>query len=362
VFEADILSEPMSDFDDLQFWKDLDPQNMRGLIENLPEQMSAALEKTSSLIFPPCAGIGNILVTGLGGSAIGGDVVRSGLGERIAVPYAVNRDYRLPAYPDSRSLVIACSYSGNTEETLNAYQQALKARAHVLCITSGGRLASAAEREGNPIVPLPAGLPPRAALGCAVTALLVSLQKIGVIPDVSEPLKDTIQTLRKLRDLYRAEVPEAQNRAKAIARSLTGKLVVVYGSSAILDSAAYRWRSQIEENAKTLAVHHVLPEMNHNELVGWRFPKEILSRSAVIFLRDREDHPQVQRRFALTRELIEPLAGVIHELWTEGESRLSRIFSLMYLGDFTSLYLAALNEIDPTPVTVIEELKRKLSE
>ena len=351
----------MSVLDQRDRWESIDPQSMRSLLESFPDQVRVAAEKACNLSLPSVPNARNLIITGLGGSAIGGDVARSVLGESFPIPLIVNRDYRLPGFVASDSIVIACSYSGDTEETLSAYQDARRAHASIICITSGGRLAEVAKADGYPVITLPAGLPPRAAFGHSSFAVLGSIQALGLVPDLSDSFEETCRLVASLLDHYSSAVPEPENPAKRIARSLHGKIVAVYGSNGILDSAAARWRGQIEENAKNLAFHHVLPEMNHNELVGWLNPKQGLLDVGVVFLRDKGDHPQVQRRFDLTREVIEERAGAVHEVWSEGESQLARVFSVVYLSDFVSLYLAYLNNVDPTPVEAIEIFKKKLN-
>jgi glucose/mannose-6-phosphate isomerase len=335
---------------------------MRSLLESFPDQVRVAADKARNLSLPSVRNARNLVITGLGGSAIGGDVARSVLGESLPIPLIVNRDYRLPSFVASDSIVIACSYSGNTEETLSAYQDARRAHASIICITSGGRLAEVAKADGFLVITIPAGLPPRAAFGHLCFAVLSSIQALGLVADMSDSFDETCRLVASLLDRYSPAGPEVENLAKRIARSLHGKIVAVYGSNGILDSAAARWRGQIEENAKNLAFHHVLPEMNHNELVGWLNPEQGLLDVGVVFLRDKGDHPQVQHRFDLTREVIEERAGVVHEVWSEGESLLARVFSVVYLGDFVSLYLAYLNNVDPTPVETIETFKKRLSE
>ena len=349
----------MSLLDSRERCSGFDPNSMWSLIETFPSQIQAAGNMVQKLDLGPCPEVRNIVVTGLGGSAIGGDVVRSAANS-LGVPLLVNRDYLLPRFVDSLTLVLACSYSGNTEETLSAYAQAKRAQAHIVCITSGGRLAQLAGSDGYPIIALPGGLPPRSALGYSTVALLGVLGALDLLPNIDETLHETADLLESLRHKYGIDTAEAENQAKSMAQSFHGKIVAIYGSNGILDSAALRWRGQIEENAKNLALHHVLPEMNHNELVGWQFPAQVLKNLGVVFLRDRMDHPQVQRRFELTKEIVKVKAGVVHEVWSEGNSVLARIFSVIYLGDFVSLYLAYLNGIDPTPVPVIETLKQNL--
>jgi len=351
----------MSILDQTDRWASIDPQSMRLLLESFPEQVRAAWKAAQTISFAVTHKPRNIVVTGLGGSAIGGDIVRLVIGRELRVPLIVNRDYTLPGFIDSSSLVIACSYSGNTEETISTYQEAGQAKASTVCITSGGRLEAMARSDGCPVVSLPVGLPPRAALGHSLVLLLGTLQALHLIPDMTASLEETNELLSSLLGQYGSAIPEARNLAKRVARSLHGKIIAIYGSNAILDAAAYRWRTQIEENSKNLAFHHVLPEMNHNELVGWRFPEGIMRFIGVVLLRDKGDHPQVQRRFDLTQEIIRERAGALHEVWSEGESLLARILCTIYLGDFVSLYLAYLNDTDPTPVEVIEYLKRSLS-
>jgi len=210
------------------------------------------------------------------------------------------------------------------------------------------------------VIQLPAGLPPRAALGYSAVMLLGALSALGLTPDMSESLHETVNLLKVLVVKYGEENPTRENPAKEMAHSLHGRLVALYASSAILEPAAVRWRGQIEENAKNLAFHHLLPEMDHNELVGWEFPAEALRQIGVVFLRDRGDHSQVQRRFDLTKEIVARRSQVVHEVWSQGESLLARIFSVICLGDFVSFYLACLNEVDPTPVPAIETLKQRL--
>jgi glucose/mannose-6-phosphate isomerase len=334
---------------------------MRQLVAGFSAQFSAASERALRLELPAPGKVDSVVLTGLGGSAIGGDVVRIAIGDHLRVPFTVNRDYRLPHFVSGSTLVFACSYSGNTEETLNAYAEARRLGAQVICIASGGRLAARARTDGYPLIELPAGMQPRAALGFSSILLLGALRALGIVPDPAEALAETGSLLSDLAARYGLDVPESRNRAKSIARTLAGKVVAIYGSNGLLEPAAVRWRGQLEENAKNLSFHHLLPEMNHNELVGWRIPADALSRIAVVFLRDAGEHPQVRRRFEATVEAIRPMAAEVHEVWSEGRSLLARLFSVIYLGDYVSLYAAWLNGVDPTPVEAIEALKRKLA-
>ncbi len=350
----------MQPLDDTQFWERLDPGEMRRVVETFPEQIRKGAGIASAISFAAPSPIQSVVLAGLGGSAIGGDVVRSIVGDRLRVPFLVNRDYGLPAFVGPKVPVIASSYSGNTEETLSACRQAQGMRAPIICITSGGQLAELAQRDGWPLVLIPSGLQPRAALGYSTLAVLGCLRSLGLLADMAADIEETAGILDQLVARYGGPVPTESNTAKRMAVSIHGSIAAIYSSAGILDAAAVRWRAQIEENAKNLAFHHLLPEMNHNELVGWELPGAILRQIVVIMLRDRDEHPQVQKRFELTREILSAKAGALHQVWSQGESRLARIFSVMFTGDFVSLYLAGLNGVDPTPVKVIESLKRKL--
>ncbi len=350
----------MSVLDQMDHLASLDPKSMRQLIESWPMFVAGAARTVRTLSLPLPRPASCVLVSGMGGSAIGGDVVRAVAASSLKVPMLVVRGYGLPAFTDASSLVVVSSYSGNTEETLYSYEQARAAGAQIVCLTSGGQLASLAGKYGNPLLQLPAGMPPRTALGFSAIMLFGCLTAAGLLPDMSSHFEEAVVVLNGLVTRYGPGTPESKNPAKIIARSLWGNVVGIYASNGLLDPAAVRWRGQMEENAKNLAFHHVLPEMNHNELVGWELPAHVLQQIGVVFLRDRDDHPQNQRRFDLTREIVALKAAAVHEAWTEGESPLARIFSLICLGDFVSFYLACLNEVDPTPVPVIEMLKQKL--
>lgn len=351
----------MSILDQPEHCQSIDTKSMKALIESFPDQVKSAVQKSLGVSLNLKSDPKSLIVAGLGGSAIGGDLARSIAGPFLNMPLIVVRNYDLPGFVNASSLVFACSYSGNTEETISAYQQARRANAHIICITSGGKLKEMAMADSVPVLSLPAGLPPRAALGHSLMTLLTAMQSMKIIPNMADAIEETISLLSELREKYGLANPQASNTAKTLAYSLKDKIVAIYGSVGIMDAVAFRWRSQIEENAKNLAFHHNLPEMNHNELVGWQYPQEILRGIGVVFLRDKEDHPQIQRRFNLTRESIGDKAGVIHEVWSEGNSLLARVMSTIYLGDFLSLYLAYLNNVDPTPVKVIQYFKSKLS-
>jgi glucose/mannose-6-phosphate isomerase len=349
-------------FDNIQKLEQIDRSKMASLLYNLPEQCEEGIAIGQKANLTELHPITNILFTGLGGSAISGDLLRNYLYNELKIPLVVNRNYTVPSFVNASTLVIASSYSGNTEETLSAYDFAKKMEAQILCVTSGGKLAEQANQDGVPIITIPGGLPPRTAIGYSFYPALLALIQFGLVKDKSKDMAEAIVILKKLRDQYVPEVAIEQNPAKQIASQLFGKYAVVYASGDKFDSVVTRWRCQINENSKCLANSQVLPEMDHNEVVGWEVLKELMNKMQVIFIRDKEDHPQVQKRFQITRELIHDYADGITDIWTQGNSLLARLWSVIYLGDYVSYYLAILNEVDPTPVKKIDILKQKLAQ
>ncbi len=338
----------------------VDVSDMFSLIRDFPAQVreAAAIGKR---FHPPfrARGIANIVMTGLGGSAIGGDLLRSYLAGELDVPFMVNRHYVLPRFVGPKSLVIVSSYSGNTEETIAAHREATRRKARVLCISSGGMTGSLALRAKQPLITIPGGLPPRAALGYSFFPLLVALGRIGLIKSRPRDIAETVSLL-EAKSAELAVLDPAKNPALRLAEQLQGRIGIVYASTERFDAVATRWRGQMAENAKSLMFGHVLPDMNHNELVGWKALTSPMREMQVIFLRDHADHPRVQMRFEFTHRTIARMTDHLAEVWSEGTSLLARMFSLVYLGDWTSYYLAILHREDPTPVAVIDQLKAEL--
>jgi glucose/mannose-6-phosphate isomerase len=346
----------------LQQIQRLDSSDMLSLLTSFADQLGDAVEIVGKVhLTAHQGGIHNVLVTGMGGSAIGGDLLRDYLADVVDLPIVVNRGYHLPCFVGPSTLVFASSYSGDTEETLAACREALQRKSNIVAISSGGELAQLASQEGFPLIQIPRGYPPRAALGYSFVALLMSMSKMGLVGDQEENLGETQELIRRRAVEYGLTVPLAKNEAKEIALKLHGKLPFIYAWAQRLEAVAIRWRGQLAENAKQLSSHHLLPEMNHNEIVGWGAPRALGDQNlVVVFLRDRQEPSSIAKRTEITKELIGPSVAEIVEVWTTGASLLARLFSLLYLGDFVSLYLAALNGVDPTPVLRIEKLKRKL--
>jgi glucose/mannose-6-phosphate isomerase len=305
-------------------------------------------------------GIRSIVLCGMGGSAIAGDLLRSYLADELQVPFAVNRSYALPAYVARETLTILSSYSGNTEETIAAYQEALLRKSTVLCITTGGEAERLSQIHGHACIKVPPGLQPRAALGYSFFPLLTALVRMGFVKPRAVDIEETVAALKRAARIY-GDPASRKNRALKIAQHLHGKLPVLYSSAERFDAVNVRWRGQICENAKHLAFGHVLPEMNHNEIVGWKADPAMLKKMAVVFLRDAGTNQRIQRREEVTRKILRKKTPLVLEAWSEGTSLLTRMFSLVYLGDWVSYYLAILNNEDPTPVKVIDYLKGELA-
>lgn len=341
-----------------------DRSNMMGLIASFPRQCRVAKKIALAFTLPRSykKRYENIICTGLGGSAIGADIMRSYILDSAKTPLVVNRGYLLPAFVNSRSLVIVSSYSGNTEETISAYKDARSKGATIIAITSGGCLRKMSEADGCAVLAIPGGLPPRAALGYSSITLLTVLSKAGIVKDQSGRIDEAIAVMSRLQDeRIGFGVAQKDNIAKTVAVRLYDKYPVIYGAQDRIDAVVTRWRGQLAENAKTLASSHFFPEMNHNEIVGWDHPAEILKDCAVVILRDGGDHPRVAKRMDITEKLIRSRCASITEVHSSGKGLLARIFSLVYTGDFVSFYLAMLNRCDPTPVARITYLKKQLS-
>lgn len=339
---------------------------MAGLLKNFPRQIEDAVQIGKSFELPRSfrGPFDKIVFVGMGGSAIGGDVIRSLAASESPRPIWVMRHYDLPPFVDSKTLCIFSSYSGNTEETLSAFRQGIKKRLKSVVITSGGELARLSRKGAIPWIEIPRGFPPRAALGYSVFPILQLLAQTKLLKWSDSAVEETLSLLDSLAGKkFGLEIPDAKNPAKKLATSLLNRWVVIYAGTELLDSAALRFRNQIEENAKAMASHHLLAEMNHNEILGWQFPAALIPKSVCIFLRDSKDHPRIQLRMDFTKNLIGKERGAsTREIHSIGKSRLARLFSTIYFGDWVSYYLALLYRIDPTPVVVIEALKKHLAQ
>jgi glucose/mannose-6-phosphate isomerase len=325
---------------------------MKKLVANFPTQLHEALIIGQNYRFQTeQKAFANVTLSGLGGSGIGGSIVQNFVGDQMRVPFIVNKDYSLPAFVGKDSLVIISSYSGNTEETLEAMQQAIKAKATVVCVTSGGKVSELSKKKNLDCILLPAGMPPRSCLGYSLTQVLFILAHFGFIKnDFEKQLKATIKLLKD-------DEKDIQKRGKALAKKLNGKLPVIYAASAF-EGVAVRFRQQINENSKMLCWHHVVPEMNHNELVGWRTKD---SNKAVVLLRNETDYERTQLRMEINKTIIKKYTPNIVEIWSKGKSYLERAFYTVHLTDWATVFLAEMNGMDDTEVKVIDFLKGELA-
>lgn len=337
-----------------------------GLVRGMGDSVAAFDESRRAaegvaLPFPLDAAT-EIAVCGVGGSGVAGDLVLGAYRERLRLPMSVVRDYYLPGWIGERTLVVLSSYSGDTEETLTLASQALERNCLCVAVTSGGKLGSFYAAEGVPVIALPPGLQPRAALLRLLVPVVVLLDRMQALPSLGSELEEARETLSAAVATLGPDVPESSNPAKQLARALQGGVPLFWGAELTAPVAA-RWRTQVNENAKLPAYSSVLPELDHNELVGFSgTPPELQKLMRLVMLRDPRNHRQVQRRFDLTRELVESHVDRALSIEGEGRSALARMLDLVMLGDYTSLYLALLRGVDPGPVEMIERLKARLAE
>jgi glucose/mannose-6-phosphate isomerase len=346
--------------DDPSFSTRLDPRGIYDLAVGFPDQCREALRIADAATFPFSGeGVRLVVITGLGGSAAGGDFTRALFEAEGSVPCLVNRDYALPHFVGVDSLVFVTSYSGNTEETLSAYADARRRGARIIAVTSGGELARQAEFDGVPVVTIPGGQPPRTALGFMLVPVLVAASRLSLLP--SQDIAGAAAHCEARLQGWRREAPFADNEAKQIAAHLHGAMGVVYGLGGWQSVVAGRWRGQLNENAKQIVLTHVFPELNHNEIIGWEGAARIgVSRWATLILEDGTERDRMRLRADVTERLIGG-ATAVRRVRAEGPTLLARMLSLALLGDFVSLYLAALNGEDPYLIRSIDAIKDALS-
>ncbi|HUT74782.1 MAG TPA: bifunctional phosphoglucose/phosphomannose isomerase [Armatimonadota bacterium] len=349
--------------DDPTGFKALDSRDMLAMTADFPAQCRTGLELGDALDLGDSYRVDydGIVGLGMGGSAIGSDLLAAIYRAELSVPAATVRDYVLPAWVSERTLVFGVTYSGDTEETLAAFHEARRRGARVIGVTSGGEMARRCREQGVPCVIVPAGQPPRASTGYLLMSLVPVVERLGLIGDQAAARRECLDLLQAQAREYGPQSPTAANRAKQLAELLQGRLPIIYGATPTLGVVAYRWRTQCNENAKTLALSHELPELDHNEVVGWELGRDLLPRRCVIVLTDPALPERMRLRLDITRDLLGADVDVYREP-ARGESALARVLSAMYLGDFASLYLALLNGVDPFEIKPINELKRRLAE
>jgi len=347
--------------DDYARFNEIDPQDMLSQIDELPDQLLTAWEIGKASSLPSWSGISNVLIAGMGGSAIGADLLAAYALPMGSVPIFVHRDYNLPAWvKGSQTLVIASSHSGDTEETLSALETALKRKCRCLVVSTGGKIAQSAKSSGIPVWRFEHEGQPRAAVGYSFALLLAVLFRLNLIPNPSRDLIGTVAALREGQPPLMADISIANNPAKRIAGQLVGRWVTVMGSG-LLAPVARRWKGQISEIAKAWAQFEFIPEANHNTLAGIQNPEDLLSRMIVLFLRASSDYPRNRLRSDLTRKTF-MLEGIGTDfIDAQGETRMEHLWTCLHFGDYIAYYLAMAYEVNPTPVMAIENFKAEMA-
>jgi glucose/mannose-6-phosphate isomerase len=340
----------------------LDPDGMLGHAAALPKQCQEAWTATQDLALPgDYQNANKVVIAGMGGSAIGGDLAAAVAAGTSTIPVLVHRDYDLPAHVDAKTLVIASSYSGNTEETLAAFRAARERGCHLAAVTTGGELRRLAREWHAPLVSFDYVSQPRAALGYLFISMLGILRALDVLNDPTADLEEAMAALEDRKGLFAPESPLAQNPAKQLASRLFGKVPIVIAAGALVP-VARRWKTQLNENGKSWAYFEALPEMDHNALSGIHFPPEAADRSRVLLLQQASLHPRNALRLDLTRQVLEGQGIGCEQVLVPGGSELAQILSAVQLGDFASTYLALLYGADPTAIEDIVGLKEQMTD
>jgi glucose/mannose-6-phosphate isomerase len=348
------------DLNNFEEFSSIDTQNMLEEIRGLPEQLTTAWSEAEGLPLPDFGQLKRVLIAGMGGSAIGGDLLKAYVAPQATVSVEIHRDYGLPAWAEGpETLVIASSHSGNTEETLSALETAIERSCKLQVICTGGKMAQLAEKAGISTWIFQHQGQPRAAVGYSFCLLLNLFTRLGFIPDPTAELQDAVEEMSLQRQQLGVDVPDYQNPAKRQAGQLVGRWVSVFGSD-LLAPVARRWKGQISEIAKSWSQYEDLPEADHNTLAGVVNPEEVLTRTMALFLLADANHPRNQRRIELTQKNF-MLEGISTDRITaRGKTRLAQMWTALQFGDFTAYYLAMAYGVDPTPVAAIENLKREL--
>lgn len=348
--------------DDLTKMKELDPRGMYGEIVGLPEQLESTWNPgifADTKIHKET--IKSVIICGMGGSAIGGDLLMAYIAPDCHIPVIVSREYELPGWArGSETLVIASSHSGNTEETLSTFEKAREKGCQIIAISTGGELAEKAIKLDYPLVRFVHGGQPRAAVGYSFGLLLAVFYKLELISNPEKEFLATIEILRTNAKELAREIPVAKNPAKRLAGQLVGRNAVIFGSG-ILAPVARRWKTQINELAKSWAQYELLPEADHNTATGIEFPENLPNQVAAIFLESKYDHSRNGIRSEITRKHLMTEGFFTESFIAEGDSRLEQIWSALLFGDFVSYYLSAAYGVDPTPIPGIQQIKSEMT-
>jgi glucose/mannose-6-phosphate isomerase len=353
----------MANVDNLNSMRELDEENILGNIQDFPDQVEKCWQDWQNIALPtPYINAKAVLILGMGGSAQGGGIVADLAKAQSRVPIVSLRDYELPGWVDKNTLVIAVSYSGNTEETIEALSSAIKKTEKIITISTGGKVYSIGSQNRAIHYQIHYGSEPRAALGYILTSLLAIAKKLNLIDITNEEVKETVLLLRALQKKLDVEVPARRNPAKAMAQKLVGRIPIIYGSGSLTE-VARRYKGQFNENAKTLSYYDILPELNHNSLVGLEFPENLKQKLFFIILMSKYDHGRNKIRQQITAQILEQRKLTYETFIVQpSSSPVSEVMQVIMFGDFVSYYLAILNNTPPNPVKIIKFLKDKLAE
>ena len=331
---------------------------------SIPDQIESAWRMAGDITFSRSASGAPIVVCGMGGSAIGAVLIGDLINRDSTLPFHVARGYTLPSFADRDTAVVCVSYSGNTEETLESFHNARLMGCPLAVITSGGQLGREAAETRVPTLTVPEGMPPRAAIGYLFTTLLRLVSNLKIYSVTDDEIGSAVRKTRRLARRFSLDADPTENTALQLAKKLYGKIPLIYSGGGLLEGLAYRWKSQFNENSKSMAFSNDFPELSHNEVTGWECPEKMREDLFVIMLRDIEDHHRVQKRMDITYSMLEPLTGgavMIDSIGPQGrEGRLQRLLSILVLGDLASVYLAVEYGKDPTPIEHIEAIKEHL--
>ncbi|MBM3709895.1 MAG: bifunctional phosphoglucose/phosphomannose isomerase [Actinobacteria bacterium] len=353
----------MNILDNLERIRELDKQDMLGVEENFYSQLLEAkkIAESTALSQLKNKNFSGMAILGMGGSGFTGDIIKSLIIDHVEIPVEIVKGYDLPAFINKDWLVIAVSYSGNTEETISAANQALQKNCEFLCVASGGKIEEIALKNGKCFVRLPSGFQPRGASGYLFFTTYLVLKNLGIVNVNDIEIEEALNLIRKKSEIYKRGIDTDNNPAKKLALKLFNNMPVIYGTDGYLSAVAFRWKCEFNENSKYPGFWAEFPELNHNETVGWENLKDITKNFVLIVFRDAQARERIKVRIKTTIQLIKSQFRDVVEIDVEGKTKLAKALSTMYLGDITSVYLALLGGVDPTPVERISVLKAELA-
>ncbi len=350
----------------------IDKSDMLGLCMKAPKYCEDAIQRAKKVKIPTHVYLSekasikygkprHVIIAGMGGSAIGGEILQDWLRDEFPLPIEVCKDYTLPAYANEKTLVFAVSYSGNTEETLSAFLAAVKRKCMTVSITSGGHLLNFSEKLQIPHVKIPSGLPPRVAIPYVLLPLPILIERMGIPINIEKEIKEAIQVLKKVSEENAPQTSTEKNSAKKLALELVETIPVVYGFRQYR-AIARRLKTQFNENSKVPSKHDFFPELSHNEVVGWEAPEALTKRFSIILIRDGAEPLEIRQRIEITKSLALHKARKVSEIYAVGEGKLAKMLSVVHIGDLASIYLAILRNTDPTPIKTTREIRRQMEE